>query len=119
MLYSVGRHYGPLEATMPNVFQFLSVSAGPTVIERINNYLLMPVSPGGRNNINRLENLLCLSANCHELFGHGIFVLEPLGDPLERLTDETQTLNEYDVRFSWVAQHRAPQLVLPGRYLMI
>ena len=94
------------------------VFARPTVVERINNYLLTPVSSGGRNNINRLENLLTLSANCHELFGHGIFVPEPLGDPLERLTDETHTLNEYDVRFSWVAQHRAPRIVLPSRYLV-
>ncbi|KAF8431738.1 hypothetical protein BGX38DRAFT_285784 [Terfezia claveryi] len=58
----------------------------------------------GQTQINRLENLLCLSLGHHEEFGHGLFVLEPVGDPLAGL-DLNGQLSEYEVRFSWVPQY--------------
>ena len=38
-----------------------------------------------------------LSPICDGYCGHGLFVLEPLGDPLQRLTEQIHTLTEYDV----------------------
>lgn len=57
--YSVGKRHGPLKTTMPNVFHFLSAFAGPAVIERVTNYLLIPVGQQGCSSINRIENMLC------------------------------------------------------------
>ena len=67
---------------MPKKFRFLNLFAGQTVVNRLNNYLMLPEVVGGRSRINRLENLLCLSPTNHRLFGRGFFALEPLGDPL-------------------------------------
>jgi len=106
--YSFGRHAAALETVMPNAFRFLNLFAGQTVINRLNNYLMLPEVVGGQSRINRLENLLCLSPTNHRLFGRGFFVLEPLGDPLVRLRNEADTLDSYDVRFSWLPEHRPP-----------
>ena len=75
--YYFGRHAGGLEAAMPNIFRFLNLFAGQTAVNRLNNYLMLPGVVGGRPRINRLENLTCLTATNHRLFGRGSFVLEP------------------------------------------
>jgi len=83
------------------------------VLECITNYLLEQPTEQGRSvhtQINRLENLLCLDANNHQEFGHGYFVLEPVGDPLAGL-DPNGVLSRYDVRFSRLTQYRSG---LPG-----
>jgi len=36
------------------------------------------------------------------MFGKGLFVLEPVGDPLMTLRNDTDTLYSYNVRFSWL-----------------
>ena len=94
--YSFGRHSGALETAMPNVFRFLKLAQ---------YYLMLPEVVGGRSRINRLENLLCLSPTNHRLFGRGFFALEPLGDSLVRLSNDADTLDSYDVRFSWLPEH--------------
>ncbi|RPB19111.1 hypothetical protein L211DRAFT_853514 [Terfezia boudieri ATCC MYA-4762] len=106
--FSLGQRPGLLE-TRPNIFRLLTYLAGPTVVDNVENYLLqVPVGQGrsGQTHINRLENLLCLSATYHQWFGHGLFVLEPIGDPLAGL-DPNGQLSEYEVRFSWVPQYRS------------
>jgi len=93
----------------------LTFLAGPTVVERITKYLLEQPTGQGRSvhtQTNRLENLLCLDANNHQGFGHGYFVLEPVGDPLAYL-DPNGVLSRYDVRFSFVPQYRSG---LPGEW---
>lgn len=59
--------------------------------------------------------MLCLSLTCHDYFGDGHFVLEPLGDPLQKLTVENNTPTKYDVRFSWVPQYRTSRRLAPGQ----
>ncbi|RPB17876.1 hypothetical protein L211DRAFT_854689, partial [Terfezia boudieri ATCC MYA-4762] len=104
-----------LRETKPDIFQLLTYLAGPTAVENVTNYLLqVPTGQdrSGQTQINRLENLVCLSPNQHQEFGHGLFVLEPVGDPLAGL-DPNGQLSEYEVRFSWVPQYRS-RLPVPG-----
>jgi len=93
----------------PNLFRLLTFLAGPTVVQAVSNYLLQP-SPGqgrsGHTQVNRLENLICLSATHHYQFGRGYFALEPVGDPLSGLEPNGQ-LARYDVKFSWLPQYRS------------
>ncbi|KAF8432164.1 hypothetical protein BGX38DRAFT_263305 [Terfezia claveryi] len=105
--HSLGRTPGTLVDDKPDIFQLLKFLAGPSVIQNLTEYLLTPQGIGGRTRINRLENLLCLSETEHVWFGHGWFVLEPVGDPLATLLGGEGTLRSYDVRFSWVPQYRA------------
>ena len=113
--FSLGQRPGSLRETRPNIFRLLTFLAEPTVVERFTNYLLG--QPTGRRrsvhtHINRLENLLCLDGLNHPAFGHGYFVLEPVGDPLAGL-DRNGVLSRYDVRFSLVPQYRSG---LPGEW---
>ena len=93
---------------MPHVYRFLRVFAGPSVVNRLDEYLMASPGLGGRTRINRLENLLCLSEDSHRFFGRGYFVLEPVGDPLSSLWPEEDILHSYDVRFTWVARQHPP-----------
>ncbi|KAF8424388.1 hypothetical protein EV426DRAFT_665981 [Tirmania nivea] len=111
--YSLGRHAGALDQTMPNVMAFLEMFAGPGVVNNINNYLMRPTACG-ESQINRVENLLCLAPGIHHLFGSGIFVLEPVGDPLSTLRDNREVLTSYQVRFSWLTENR-PSVENPER----
>ncbi|RPB22947.1 hypothetical protein L211DRAFT_850354 [Terfezia boudieri ATCC MYA-4762] len=79
---------------MPNIETFLRVFAGPTV------------GYGSRNQINLVENLLCLAQDAHYYFGSGYFVLEPVGNPLAGIQRSTDVLSSYDVRFSWLTGNR-------------
>lgn len=79
------------------------------MVEHVTNYLLEQRTGQGRSvhtQINRLENLVCLNPAYHQEFGHGYFVLEPVGDPLAGL-GPNGLLSQYDVRFSWLPQHRS------------
>jgi len=105
--YSVGRDPRVLEEAMPDLFRFLTFLAGPSVVRELEEYLLS-TDARGQTRINRLENLICLSPDNHDRFGHGSFVLEPVGDPLAGLRDDGQ-LWSYEVRFSWVPENKPPQ----------
>jgi len=107
--FSLGHQPGSLQETKPNLFRLLSFLAGPTVVQAVSNYLLQPTPGQGRSGhtqVNRLENLICLSATHHYQFGRGYFVLEPVGDPLAGLQPNGQ-LARYDVKFSWLPQYRS------------
>ncbi|KAF8451658.1 hypothetical protein BGX38DRAFT_1259470 [Terfezia claveryi] len=86
--------------TLPNIEAFLRVLAGPTVVRNLEPYLLQ--GHGSRNQIDRAENLICLSPDAHYYFGSGYIVLEPVGEPLAGIQSSTDVLSSYDVRFSWV-----------------
>jgi len=102
--FSLGRLGGPLQQTMPSLFTFLRVFAGPTILHSLETYLVGV--PGSRGQINRLENLLSLCPTVHHHFGEGTFVLEPVGDPLAGIRSRTDVLPSYQVRFSWVTENR-------------
>ncbi|RPB20269.1 hypothetical protein L211DRAFT_841950 [Terfezia boudieri ATCC MYA-4762] len=106
--YSIGRDPRVLEEARPDVFQFLTFLAGPSVVRQLKEYLLNSTDARGRTRINRLENLICLSPDNHNRFGRGLFVLEPVGDPLAGLGDDGQ-LWSYEVKFSWLPQNKPPQ----------
>ncbi|KAF8463879.1 hypothetical protein BDZ91DRAFT_824673 [Kalaharituber pfeilii] len=112
--YSLGSHPGPFSSSRPNVFKLLTFFAGPTLVQRLSDYLIGPAGSDGRTRINRLENLICLCQRTHYLFGQGYFVLEPVGDPLEILTGPGDLLHSYEVRFAWVPRHR-PRLPVVER----
>ncbi|KAF8457405.1 hypothetical protein BGX38DRAFT_1157978 [Terfezia claveryi] len=76
--------------------------------ERDNHMCVVSVSSDPETRINRLENLICLSPDNHNRFGRGLFVLEPVGDPLAGLGDDGQ-LWSYEVKFSWFPQNKPPQ----------
>lgn len=116
MPYSLGREAGGLRANHPNVFQFLTFLAGPSVVTSVGNYL-MAMDPSGRTRINRLENLLCLNAEAHLLFGGGLFVLEPVGDPLASLNGPEDQLWSYNVMFSWVPGNQPRPVILRGIWI--
>jgi len=97
-----------LEEARPDVFQFLTFLAGPSVVRQLKEYLFNATDTAGRTRINRLENLVCLSPTNHDMFGRGYFVLEPVGDPLASLGDHGQ-LWSYEVKFSWVPQNKPRQ----------
>ncbi|KAF8432374.1 hypothetical protein BGX38DRAFT_1276775 [Terfezia claveryi] len=103
--YSIGRDPRALEEARPDVFRFLTFLAGPSVVRQLKEYLFNPTDPRGRTRINRLENLICLSPSNHTMFGYGLFVLEPVGDPLASLGDNGE-LWSYEVKFSWVPQNQ-------------
>ena len=81
------------------------------------------VMPADKEPINCLENLLTLSGDAHKLFGKGIIILEPIGDPLSifdtptsaapnsdsTLDNPTTTtppqLTTYDILFSYLPSH--------------
>ncbi|RPB22939.1 hypothetical protein L211DRAFT_884254, partial [Terfezia boudieri ATCC MYA-4762] len=105
--FSLERLGGPLQQTMPNIETFLRVFAGPTVVRKLEQYLLQGHS--SRNQIieiNRVENLLCLAPDAHYYFGSGYILLEPVGDPLAGIQRSTDVLSSYDVRFSWLTGNR-------------
>ncbi|KAF8464683.1 hypothetical protein BDZ91DRAFT_764022 [Kalaharituber pfeilii] len=112
--YSLGSHPGPLSSSRPNVFKLLTFFAGPTLVQRLSDYLLAPAGSAGRTRINRLENLICLGHRNHFYFSRGYFVLEPVGDPLATLTRPGDLLHSYEVRFAWVPRHR-PRLPVVER----
>jgi len=97
-----------LEEARPDVFQFLTFLAGPSVVRQLKEYLFNAADTAGRTRINRLENVICLSPSNHHMFGCGYFVLEPVGDPLASLGDHGQ-LWSYEVKFSWVPQNKPRQ----------
>ncbi|RPB22938.1 hypothetical protein L211DRAFT_884251 [Terfezia boudieri ATCC MYA-4762] len=92
--FSLGRLGGPLQQTMPNIETFLRVFVGPTVVHNLERYLLQ--GHGSRNQINRVENMLCLAADAHQYFGSGYFVLEPVGDPLAKIQRSTDVRVDND-----------------------
>jgi len=105
----VGRDPRALEEARPDVFLFLTFLAGPSVVRRLKEYLFNPTDTSGRTTrINRLENLVCLSPDNHGRFGRGLYVLEPVGDPLASLGDHRK-LWSYEVRLSWVPQNKPRQ----------
>jgi len=97
-----------LEEARPDIFQFLMFLAGPSVVRELKEYLFNETYTAGHTRINRLENLVCLSPDNHDMFGRGEFVLEPVGDPLASLGDHGQ-LWSYEVKFSWVPQNKPRQ----------
>lgn len=79
----------------------LGVLLSPTVIDAVADYLLIaPPGGSGQTPINRLKILMWLGRTHHHEFGHGYFVLEPVGDPLASLIGPDSQLRSYDVRFS-------------------
>lgn len=106
--YSFGRHAGPLRSSMPNVYRFLRVFAGPSVVDCLDQYFMVSAGAGGRTSINRLENLLCLLPASHDYFGQGLCILEPVGDPLGGLGDEEDSLESYNVHFTWLTRQHPP-----------
>ncbi|KAF8451657.1 hypothetical protein BGX38DRAFT_1259469 [Terfezia claveryi] len=102
--FSLGRLGGLLRQTMPNIEAILRVLAGPKVVRNLEQYLLQ--GHGSRNQIDRVENLICLSPDAHYYFGSGYIVLEPVEDPLAGIQSSTDVLSSYDVRFSWVTGNR-------------
>jgi len=110
--HAVGKLPGPLRDTQPDIFKLLRYLVGPTVVNRLTDYLLAP-DDAGRTHINRLENLISLSTIVHEHFGKGWLVLEPVGDVLSALGAE-QALWTYELKFSWVPTNRPCPVRLRG-----
>ncbi|KAF8439571.1 hypothetical protein BGX38DRAFT_871125 [Terfezia claveryi] len=102
--FSLARLGGPIQQTMPSIFAFLRVFAGPTVVRNLEAYLFG--GHGSSCQINRVENLLSLRPDPHHDFGSGKFVLEPVGDPLGEIRSPTDVLTSYQLRFSWVTENR-------------
>ena len=111
--YAVGKTLGSLRDTQPDIFKLLRFLVGPTVVNRLSDYLLA-LDDAGTTRINRLENLICLQPGYHVYFRRGLFVLEPVGDPLSALTLE-QGLWTYEVTFNWVPTNRPCPIRSQGR----
>ncbi|KAF8475485.1 hypothetical protein BDZ91DRAFT_182647 [Kalaharituber pfeilii] len=93
----------------PNLVKLLELFAGPQVLARLKDYLGPTGSEPTRTHINRLENLICLGMLEHHYWRRGLFVLEPVGDPLAALPTPTSPLVEYSVRVSWLTRNSADQ----------
>ncbi|KAF8417688.1 hypothetical protein EV426DRAFT_356126 [Tirmania nivea] len=93
----------------------LESSTGVVVVSPVTSIL-----PAAKLPINRLENVMTLSTEAHKLFGNGIIILEPIGDPLTMFdmpinattTSNPDTMNttgplltSYDILFSYLPSH--------------
>ncbi|KAF8434466.1 hypothetical protein BGX38DRAFT_1145892 [Terfezia claveryi] len=102
----------------------LTYIAGPTVVEKVTDYLLQAPTGYEQTQINRLENLLCLFSSHREEYGHGLFVLEPVGDLLAGLDpngqlipgdDERQDRDDAEEGDAWQSEvYRTPAIPRSG-----